>query len=57
MTTLQRISITVVTALVLGTLRASAGELPQRDGHFVPSSARAEPIIGKGKIYWLLAVG
>jgi hypothetical protein len=46
MTTLQRISITVVTALVLGTLRASAGELPQYEFAGFPISPVQITVLG-----------
>jgi hypothetical protein len=46
MTTLQRMSITVVTALVLGTLRSSAGELPQYEFAGFPISPVQITVLG-----------
>jgi hypothetical protein len=50
MTTLQRISITVVTALVLGTLRASAGELPQYEFAGFPISPVQITVLGSDSV-------
>jgi hypothetical protein len=49
MSTLQRISITALTAVVLGTLGASAGELPQYEVTGFPhqSAANVGPQIGR----------
>jgi hypothetical protein len=46
MSTLQRISITAVTALVLGTVGASAGELPQYELAGFPISPHQVSVLG-----------
>jgi len=50
MSTLQRISITAVTALVLGTVGASAGELPQYEVAGFPISPQQVSILGSGGV-------
>ena len=50
MSTLQRISITAVTALVLGTVGASAGELPQYEVAGFPISPHQISVLGSGGI-------
>jgi hypothetical protein len=50
MSTLQRISITAVTALVLGTVDASAGEVPQYEVAGFPISPHQISVLGSGGI-------
>ena len=50
MSTPQRISITAVTALVLGTVGASAGELPQYEVAGFPISSLQMSVLKSGNI-------
>jgi hypothetical protein len=50
MSTLQRISITAVTALVLGAAGASAGELPQYEVTGFPISPLQFSVLGSGGV-------
>jgi hypothetical protein len=50
MSTLQRISITAVTALVLGTVGASAGELPEYELAGFPITPHQVSILGSGGV-------
>jgi hypothetical protein len=50
MSTLQRASITAVTALVLGTVCASAGELPQYEVTGFPISPHQISVLGSGGV-------
>jgi hypothetical protein len=50
MSTLQRTSITAVTALVLGTMGASAGEKPQYEVAGFPISPHQISVLGSGGI-------
>jgi hypothetical protein len=51
MSTPQRISITAVTALVLGTVAASAGELPQYEVTGFPISPLQMSVLKSGDIH------
>ncbi len=55
MSTLQRISITTVTALALGTAAASAGELPQYELMGFPISPLQFSVVGSGGVQERLA--
>jgi len=50
MSTLQRASITAVTALVLGTVSAPAGELPQYEVTGFPISPHQISVLGSGGV-------